>query len=223
VKNSEIYVVVPVFNEEKHIKRCLSHILEYWSRIIVVDDGSGDKTLEIAQSFAGVEVVKVKKNRGKGEAMRRGARRAWQKGAKAVIFMDGDNQHHPESIEKFVKLLKRGNQIVIGMRLLKTDIPLVRKFGNIVMSQIMRVGFGVQIPDMMCGFRAFTKSGFKSLTYTSQDYGVEVEMLTLVGRKKLEYETIIVETIYHDRYKGFSIWDGLKIIWRLPYYKIRAL
>ncbi len=216
---SKYFVIIPVYNEQKQIRRCLQSIKKYWKDIIVVNDGSTDKTKEILNRFRSLHVLHLPKNQGKGKAMIEGAKYAWKQKAKGIIFMDGDNQHNPLHIPSFVHKLKKGTHIVIGVRLLKTSIPFHRKLGNYLMVLIMRNMFSLSIADMMCGFRAFSKKGFTQIRWNSQGYGVEVEMLTTIGKKRLPFETLIVDTIYHDKYKGFSLKDGMKILFHLPYWK----
>jgi glycosyltransferase involved in cell wall biosynthesis len=216
---SEYFVVIPVFNEQKNIRRCLKHTQKFWKHIIVVNDGSTDRTSEILQKFRSVHTVDLQKNQGKGAAMLAGAKKAWSLKADGIVFMDGDLQHNPVHIKEFVRLLKSGCEIVIGERLLKANIPLHRKLGNLVISSGMRLLFGLQMRDIMCGFRGMTKKGFKKIEWSSKGYGVEVEMLVHAARKKVSFTTYIVDTIYHDKYKGFSIRDGLKIMLKIPYWR----
>ncbi|KKU44708.1 MAG: Glycosyl transferase family 2 [Microgenomates group bacterium GW2011_GWA2_46_7] len=220
---AKFYVIIPAYNEARHIRRCVDHVLQYTKNIIVVNDGSTDSTGEIIDSIEKIEVIHAKRNMGKGYAMKIGAELAWKMGAQGIVFMDADNQHHPKHIPEFFNGMKHGSDIVIGVRLLKTAIPLYRKIGNLMMASIMRSIFNVKIPDMMCGYRAFTKKGYKKIKWTSPNYGVETETLTIIGRKRLPFETVVVDTIYWDKYKGFSIWDGLKIIRQLPYFWARPL
>ena len=217
------YVVVPAYNEARQIHRCIEHILEHTKNVIVVDDGSTDKTGTILDLIGGITVIHLKHNAGKGHAMKIGAKEAFRRGAAGVIFLDADNQHHPKHIPEFMRLLGRGNDIVIGVRILKAAIPWHRKLGNFIMAGLMHLLFHIYIPDMMCGYRAFTKKGFAKLEWQTSNYGVEIEMLTIIGRKKLSFKTIVVDTIYLDKYKGFSVWDGIKIMLSLPYYKWRTL
>jgi glycosyltransferase involved in cell wall biosynthesis len=143
--------------------------------------------------------------------MLEGAKHAWKLKADGIIFMDGDNQHNPFHIAEFVKHLKKGEDIIIGVRLLKTNIPLHRKMGNMLIAFIMKYLFSLDITDIMCGFRAFSKKGFRRIRWKAQHYDVETEMLP--------FHTLVVDTIYYDRYKGFSLKDGAKILLKLPYWK----
>lgn len=213
------YIVIPAYNEERNIRRCIKQIKKHWKHIIVVNDGSTDATETILKRHRSIHAIHLPKNMGKGYAMFTGAKHAWKLKAKGIIFMDGDNQHNPVHIKEFIAHLNKGTNVVIGVRLLKAQIPLHRKLGNHIIAFIMRHMFGLSVPDMMCGFRAMTKRGFNQLRWTSHGYGVETEMLTTIGKKRIPFKTLVVDTIYHDKYKGFSLKDGIKILLRLPYWK----
>jgi glycosyltransferase involved in cell wall biosynthesis len=209
------FVVVPAYNEVKNIRRCVNHILKFSKNVIVVNDGSSDGTREILDSIPGIHTIHLDKNEGKGKAMRIGAEMSWQLGADGIIYMDGDNQHDPKHIPEFEKLLKE-NDIVVGVRVLKTSVPWWRKIGNMIMVKLMRYLFEISLIDMMCGYRAFTKQGYQSISWTSDSYGVEIEALTKIGRNKIPFITLVVDTIYHDKYKGFSLIDAIKILFQIP-------
>lgn len=222
-KKTKYWVIVPVYNEAKHIKSLTRTLQKYTKNIIIVNDGSTDKTLEIVKKIPKISIVNLKRNSGKGSAMKAGAKYAWKLGAEGIIFIDGDNQHNPKHIPKFFNLLKSEEDIIIGVRILKTDIPYFRKFGNSLVLILTRILFKVDIPDLLCGFRAFSKKGYRNILWKSNNYGVETEMITLIGRKKLKFKTIVVDTIYLEKYKGFSIKDGLGVLLKLPYWKFRKI
>lgn len=220
---TKYFVIIPVFNEAKRIRKCLNRILVFHEHVIVVNDGSTDKTAEILHDFPNVYVVDLPKNYGKGYAMKKGAKLAWKSGAKGIIYMDGDNQHDPKHISEFIKMLNNKKDIVVGVRILKTEIPLHRKIGNMIMAYIMQGLFSVRITDMMCGYRAFSRRGYHDVIWESDGYEVETEVIAKIGDKKLKYETVIVDTVYHDKYKGFSIFDGMKILTKIPGWKLRNI
>jgi hypothetical protein len=76
---------------------------------------------------------------------------------------------------------------------------------------------------MMCGYRAFSRRGYRSVRWESNGYEVETEVVAKVGAKKLKYETVVVDTVYHDKYKGFSILDGVKILAKIPGWKLKNI
>jgi glycosyltransferase involved in cell wall biosynthesis len=217
------YVVVPAYNEEKNIPSFLNRLKKFSKNIIVVNDGSTDNTAQVVKNITGVNLINLKKNRGKGNAMKVGAKYAWRNAAKGIVFMDADNQHNPKHLKEFIDHLENTKDIIIGVRMIKAAIPRVRRIGNNIFMQLMKYMFGIKVPDVLCGYRAFSKKGFKRVKWRSNGYGVETEMITLIGRKRLPFETIVVDTIYLDKYKGFSISGGLKIILRLPYWRFRKI
>jgi glycosyltransferase involved in cell wall biosynthesis len=219
----DYYVIVPVYNEQRHIQLFLKKLKKYTKNIIVVNDGSIDKTAEILKKIKNINTVNLNKNKGKGAAMREGANLAWNLGAKGIVFMDGDNQHNPQYLPIFFESLKRGEDIILGVRVLKAHVPIYRMLGNKIAELLIIILFGVHISDILCGYRAFSKRIYKKIVWQSNDYGVETEVITLIGRKKIPYNIIVVDTIYIDKFKGFSIKDGIKIMLKLPFWKIRKI
>lgn len=217
------FVIVPIYNEQRHIKIFLKKLKKHTQNIIIVNDGSTDKTLEIIKTFKNIHLINLPRNKGKGTAMRVGAKFAWKLKAEGIIFIDGDNQHNPKYIKEFTSLLRKGKDIVIGVRILKAEVPLYRKLGNLLLKNLIKIFFNVAIEDLICGYRGFSRKGYKQILWKSDGYGVETEIMTIIGRKKLLFEKIIVDTIYLEKYKGFSIKDGLKIIFKLPYWRVRSL
>lgn len=219
------WLLIPVHNEEKNINSCLDSIRHRFPTlpILVIDDGSEDNTHHILLQRKDIEILTMIHNHGKGFAMRKGARYAFQRGAKAVIFMDGDNQHNPQHIENFISHLDKNADVIVGVRLLKVRIPFFRKLGNEIMIWLMNIFFGIKLHDMMCGFRALSKKGFHEIEWESNGYEVEIEMLTILGRKRIPFKTVVVDTIYHDDYKGFSILDGMRLILQLPYLFVKRI
>src|SRR3989344_3269702 len=124
------YVIVPVFNEEKSIRSFITTLKKYTNKIIVVNDGSRDNTEEIIKGVSGISLINLKRNKGKGFAMKLGANYAWKIGANSIIFMDGDNQHNPRLLPKFFEYLDNAEDIIIGIRVVKANIPFIRRQGN---------------------------------------------------------------------------------------------
>src|SRR4030065_1716006 len=165
--NNNYYVIVPVYNEEKNISSFIKKLKRYSSNIIVVNDGSTDNTAGIVSKIPGIVLINLKKNKGKGEAMKVGAKQAWKLKAKGVIFMDGDNQHDPKHIQKFIHLLDNSTDIVIGVRVIKAHIPFIRRVGNNIFMHLIKIMFNIKIPDILCGYRAFSKKGLKNIMWKS--------------------------------------------------------
>lgn len=212
------FVIIPAYNEEKHIKQVIEKTKKYCKDITVVDDGSKDKTHEIAKR-EGVHALRHVVNLGKGAALKTGCEYALRKGAKILIAMDADGQHRPEDIPRFLKALK-GKDIVFGSRSLDRKMPSVLKFGNWFINTVNKMLFGVRLSDTQSGYRAFTAETYKKIRWKSTSYSVESEMIANVGKHDLDYKEIKIKTIYSDDYKGTTVVDGMKIVANMIWWKI---
>src|SRR3990167_7704891 len=153
----KIFIVIPAFNEETRIGKVLSELRTRGFDFVVVDDGSKDKTSQVAKKYTPY-VLRHSINLGKGAALKTGCLAAFKLGAEAVIIMDSDGQHKASDLPKFVKALKRC-AVVLGRRNLE-KIPLVRGAGNKLISFLVKFLFGIEVEDVLCGFKAFTKRAF---------------------------------------------------------------
>ena len=218
VPKNKIYIIVPAYNEARFIGRFLDKLTPLYHNVIVVDDGSSDKTCEIAKG-KGVECIAHLVNLGKGAALKTGCDYAFKKkGAEAVIIMDGDDQHEVGDLELFVKELKRGSEIVLGVRKLDAKMPLMRVLGNKSMSILINIMFGKYLADIPSGFKAFTKNAYKKLRWQSQGYEVEAEIAVRIAKEHLPFVEIPISTVYYDKEYGFNLLDGLRLLARIPYW-----
>jgi glycosyltransferase involved in cell wall biosynthesis len=202
-------IVIPVYNEAKHIQKVLKDILRYKLNVIVVDDGSNDNSDEIISKVDGIVLLVHKINLGKGAAMKTGAKYAFEHGYDAVVFMDSDGQHSPSDLSSFLTKLNSGSDLIFGSRNLSMGVPLVRYLGNKIASLVVSLLFGIYVSDLLCGYRALTKKAFTKLNWESRGYGVETEMAVLAAVKRIKHTEVPVETIYHDQVKGVTIWIRL--------------
>ncbi|MBR9699775.1 glycosyltransferase family 2 protein [Candidatus Woesearchaeota archaeon] len=212
------FAVIAAKNEEKYISAVVRQIKKHVHSVIVVDDGSLDKTRQRAEK-AGAIVLEHVVNLGKGAATKTGIEYAISHGAQAIVLIDGDGQHAPKEIPKILNKLKQCD-IVFGIRTRRKHMPSVLKFGNWVINEATKLLYGIYIPDTQCGFRAFKVGAYKKIRWTSSNYSMESEMIAQVGKKRLKYAFVPISTIYSDRYKGTTIIDGVKIVANLIWWKI---
>ena len=216
----KIFIVVPAFNEARRIGGVLSGLKKTKLPVVVIDDGSSDRTFEIVKKYK-VTALRHKINLGKGSAMKTGAEAAFSMGADAVIFMDSDGQHKIEDLPQFVKALKTGKyDIVFGSRNLGMGMPLERYIGNKLASVLVNVLFGIYVSDLISGYRALTRKAFEKINWESTGYGVETEMAVKCARLGLKHCEVPVATVYYDKFKGVSIIDAIGIFfdvfrWRI--------
>jgi len=214
----KIFIVIPALNEEKRIGEVLSEVKKQGFPFVVVDDGSKDKTSQVARRFTPY-VLRHKINLGKGAALKTGCLAAFALGAEAVILMDSDGQHRASDLPKFVKALESCD-VVFGVRNFG-KIPLVRLLGNKLITSIVGILFGIKVQDILCGFKAFTKGAFEKVRWYSSGYSVETEIVALTGKHHLKNCEVPVATLYYDKFKGLSIEQGLGILFEIIQFKLR--
>ena len=219
----KIFVIVPVYNEQNRATETINKILKVDENVTVVavDDGSTDNSLAILKkSFEKNKRVIIANhlvNLGKGAAMKTGARIAWKLGGEVVVFVDADGQHNPKYLPKFINELNKF-PIVFGYRELNKKSPWIRRNGNKFAGWLISVLFNINRKDLLCGFLGFKKEVYKQIKWKSCRYGIETEMATKVGRNKIPFSEIKIDTIYIDKYKGVTIFDAFKILGKIPFW-----
>ena len=211
----KIFIVIPLFNEEKHIVTVLKNLVKYSLPVVVVDDGSTDGSVKKIGDcrLKNVEILTHKINLGKGAAMKTGADYAFNHGADAVIFMDSDGQHNPDDLPKFIrKLGEKKFGVIFGSRNLSFGAPLVRFLGNKFASVLVASLFRIYVSDILCGFRAITASAYEKTGWESSGYGVETEMVIRAGKANVKFCEVPVETIYINDVKGVTLLDAFGIL-----------
>lgn len=207
-------VIIPAYNIEKTLPRVIKGAQKYVREVIVVDDGSSDATFTKAKE-AGVEVLKHGKNLGKGRALRTGLKHALEKGFEQIILMDGDGQHDPHEIPRFLKAAQDSRvDIIVGSRMENVkDMPrerlVVNRIGSFLTSLLARQ----RIPDSQSGYRLVKSGVLKKITLTSRRYDVESEMLIKAGKRGFGIKSIPIKTIYRQEISHFrKFWDTLRFI-----------
>lgn len=190
-------VLIPVYNEAKTIGSLIAKITNMGMNVIVIDDGSQDNSGFIAKENGAI-VLRRTKNRGKGASLRDGFKYILDKEYQAVIIMDGDGQHNPEDLPKFItKALSLKKGIIIGNRMSNAkNMPLARRLTNKFMSFLISAIIGQKIPDTQCGYRLITSSVLKNIKLTTSKYETDSEILIAAGQKGFTIDSINIETIY---------------------------
>lgn len=215
----KITIVVPSYNEEKHIGTVLKELQKISYDVCVVDDGSKDRTANIARKYT-KHVIVHNLNLGKGAAMKTGCEWAFKNGSTAVIFLDSDGQHKISDLGKFVEKINQGCELVYGSRNLSYGVPLVRFLGNKFGSILIALLFGVYVSDLLCGYRAISRKVYPKIKWDSSRYGVETEMVVRAAKKKILYCEVPVETVYLDGVKGVTILDAINIFFDVLRWKV---
>ena len=212
-------VVIPAYNEENNIKKVILEAKKQVPNVIVVDDGSNDNTAEEAKKVGAI-VLEHAFNLGKGAAAKTGCDFAFNNGYEQIVLMDADSQHESGEIPVFLSELKDVD-VVFGYRKFNKEMPLILKSGNQFLSWVTKVLYNVKLKDTQCGYRAFTSIVYKKIRWKVFGYSMENEMIANVGKRKLKYKQIPTQTIYADKYKGTTIFDGIKIVMNMILWRFK--
>lgn len=221
----ECAAVVPCFNEAATVGDVVAGIKTFLPTVIVVDDGSTDATPRIAKD-GGAEIVSLKKNSGKGAALRAGWRRAAKKDFEWILMLDGDGQHSTGDIPKFFERAQNSSaRLIVGNRMQNAAaIPPLRRFVNHWMSRRISKITGADIPDSQCGFRLAHLPSLMELPIAANHFEIESEMLTAFIAARHQIESVPVETIYQQRASKICPFaDTYRWLrWRLAQRNVRA-
>ena len=216
---SDVIVVIPAYNEELVIGSIVLKALRQVERVIVVDDGSKDRTAEVA-ALAGAVVIIMEKNMGKAHALVAGLNRARELGCTAAVTLDGDGQHRTQEISQVVTPVLEGKaDLVIGSRFLDTvnGVPFYRRVGQKTLDTFSEIGSGFKSTDTQSGFRAFSRKALDNLDFASTGYNIESDMIThfaSIGLTILEAPITVRYEVPH-KHKKNPVTHGLGVLARI--------
>ncbi|OAT85107.1 hypothetical protein A6M21_07090 [Desulfotomaculum copahuensis] len=212
----KIIAVIPAYNEERHIGEVVRKTRLYVDQVFVIDDGSTDRTEEIART-AGATVIKHKENMGKGEAVNTAFNLAREIRPLIMVLLDGDNQHDPDEIPLLVnKLLDKKCDMVVGSRFMRqNEIPAYRMLGQHVLTLTTNLGSGIKLTDSQSGFRAFSLAAIDQMHFNESGLSVESEMQFIAGEKRLKVQEVPISTNYDDEVKRNPIVHGVGVLLRV--------
>lgn len=214
---SMLFIVIPAYNEETNIGRVISGLFSHgFKNIIVVDDGSADKTFEIAKSFS-IFVLHHEINRGQGAALQTGDEFAILKGADIVVHFDADGQFNPVDITGAVaELEKTGADAVLGSRFLdgRSKLPWTKRYLVLPVSKIVnRFYTGVKLTDAHNGFRVLSRKALEKIRISQDGMAHNSDIVRQIKKNNLKFTEFPVQVIYHEY--GQGIGGGAKIIWEI--------
>ena len=224
----KLAIIVPAYNEEKTIGAVLKSIPQRFPRVsqrevVVVSDGSTDKTAEIAleSGGSGVTLIEHNLNRGLGGALGTGFEYARKEGFDLVLTFDADGQHNPEDIWPVLRpIIHQQADVVIGSRLKDPQgMPWYRIIGIWGLNLITAIFFWVWSTDSQSGLRAFSKKALQKIDIQSDKMEVSSEFFYEIGRKGLKLIEVPIKSIYTDYSlrKGQKNFNAIRIISKLFY------
>ena len=221
----QITVVIPTFNEERVIAKTLTEVKEYLSKsfesweIIVVDDCSTDRTLEILQDIDDLKILGSVKNHGKGYSVAKGVQQAksdW------ILFMDADSSTKITELSKFLPYTK-DHQLIVGSRALaESDVQVRQNIAKVFLGKagnlFSRLILGISIKDTQCGFKFFSKElkeVFAKLTIDRWAFDFELIYLANKAGFRIKEVPVIWVNDFDSKVKWYSypqtLWQVIKI------------
>jgi glycosyltransferase involved in cell wall biosynthesis len=211
---AEIIAAIPCFNEELFIGSVVLKTRDYVDSVVVIDDGSTDKTALVAEK-AGATVIRHGCNKGKCAAVSSAFEYAKKAGCKALVLLDGDGQHDPVYIPTLLKpVLEDRADMVVGSRYLqiKSHIPRLRKWGQRVLTLFTNLGSRVKLTDSQSGLRAFSTKAMQAFSFAEKGLSVESEMQFLANEAGLRTMEVPISVVYYGKTKRSPLAHGAGVL-----------
>ncbi len=212
--SQRVLVVMPLYNEEATLQEVLEAVLRYLppgADVLVVDDGSTDRSPDILRGFPQVQVIRHPENRGYGASLIDGFRYALDHGYHVVVTMDCDAQHEPYLIPDLLTALE-GADIVSGSRYLPgssrgQEPPPDRLRINRAVTERVNALTGYQLTDAFCGFKAYRAEVLRRMHLDEPSYGLPLQVWVQAARLGVRVREIPIGRIYKNPQRRF--WGGL--------------
>lgn len=198
ISEKKICVLIPTYNNEKTLKRVIDGVLDYTEDIIVVNDGSTDATKEILRSYSQIEVIDLPENKGKGNGLKIGFRKAKELSYNYAITIDSDGQHYPDDIPVFVEALlnEKEDVLLIGNRNMSQDgIPKKSSFGNRFSNFWFWFETGIKLEDTQSGYRLYPLHKIPKKYFTPK-FEFEIEIIVRTAWRHIPVKNVSVKVLY---------------------------
>ncbi len=216
-KQLKACVIIPTYNNETSIAGVIADVLKYTTNIIVVNDGSTDKTFDNVATFTQIQLISYTKNAGKGIALQKAFAHALNLGYQYAITIDADGQHFAKDLPTFInKLADVQNAIFVGARNMNQDsVPGGSSFGNKFSNFWFKVETGISLPDTQSGYRLYPLCTIKNLKFFTPKYEFEIEILVKAAWKGIKILAIPVSVYYAPKAERVSHFRPFKDFFRI--------
>jgi dolichol-phosphate mannosyltransferase len=218
----QVLTAIPIYNEERHLEEVIREVRRYCADILVIDDGSTDRTPELLAQLSDLRVITHPKNRGYGAALISAFEYAKQHPFDVLVTIDCDGQHQPARIPVLTEAIGDAD-IVSGSRYLRefrqdTVPPEDRRFINQTITQELNEKFGLNITDAFCGFKAYRTGVLERFKLTEPGWGMPLELWVQAARLELRIKEVGIPRVYLDLNRSFGagLDDAAE---RLAYYR----
>jgi len=214
--------LIPCRNEAAALPALLTEVRRFLPAVLVVDDGSEDATAAVAREM-GAECIGWESGRGKGSALKAGFQYLTDSGFSHALTLDGDGQHSPRDIPRFLSCGESlGADLVVGRRTMSAgSMPWSRRMANRAMSGCLSFCAGRSLPDSQCGFRLVKLELARRAHAATQHFEFESELLVSFVLRGFRVEFIPIQTIYRgERSKICPLVDTWRWLrWYAPLFR----
>lgn len=202
LKLTNTCIVIPTYNNNKTLIRVIDATiteLQGKSKLIVINDGSTDKSLELLKIYDNrIILITYLKNQGKGTALKLGLKKAYELGYRNAITLDSDGQHYPSDIHHFLEATyKKPNTVIMGIRNMNHDsVPGKSSFGNKFSNFWFRIETGVKLEDTQTGFRLYPLEPLSKMTFFTTRFEFEIEVIVRLAWKFIEFQSVPIKVLY---------------------------
>ncbi len=203
-----LLTAIPVYNEEAYLQPVLAEVLRYAEDVLVVNDGSTDRTPQLLRSFPAVQTIRHPRNLGYGASLRTAFGQTIAGGYDGVVTLDCDGQHEPSRIPLLVKPLSEAD-IVSGSRYLEVfdatqTPPEQRRRINVEVTRWLNECLGLNVTDAFCGFKAYRTSALRSFEITDDGYAMPLQLWVQAVAQGMKIVEVPVPLIYLDESRAFG-------------------
>lgn len=198
IEKHNVCVLIPTYNNAKTLRRVLDGVLLFTQHIIVVNDGATDETSSILSEYNQLNIISLPQNKGKGNALKIGFRRALELGYDYALTIDSDGQHYPDDIPVFINELEKHNTpiLLVGSRNMNQDnIPKKSSFGHKFSNFWFHFETGVQLTDTQSGYRLYPLKHLPK-KYFSEKFEFEIEILVRTSWKGVLLKNVPIKVLY---------------------------
>jgi dolichol-phosphate mannosyltransferase len=203
-----LLTAIPVYNEDEYLQPVLTEVLRSADDVLVVDDGSTDRTPDLLRGFPTVRTIRHVRNRGYGAGLRTAFRAAIEGGYDGLVTLDCDGQHEPSRIPELAARLVDAD-VVSGSRYLRVFDPSQRppeerRRINIEVTRWLNECLGLNLTDAFCGFKAYRTSALERFEITDDGYAMPLQVWVQAVAAGMRIVEVAVPLIYLDESRAFG-------------------
>ena len=195
----KVCVIIPTYNNDKTLRRVIDGVLQFTHHVFVVNDGSTDSTSAILKTYENqLTVIDISINKGKGNALKVGFKKAIENGYQYAITIDSDGQHFPHDIPNFIEKLEESYQplLIIGSRQMNQDgVPKKSSFGNKFSNFWFWFETGIKLIDTQSGFRLYPLDYLPKKFWTNK-FEFEIEVIVRTAWKGVDVINLPIDILY---------------------------